>query len=1714
MASQAGSDGIGQLPPLGDRGFSLNATYDHGIAGANINCTCNASSVAPPPVNVTNQTCDYALGSNLRCVQGVVSTCSSAYLRCFLTVPPASLARQPAVNNSFYCFANGTIVEAPSVNATLPPGASQCNTTAVPLALILPLGAGPRFTLGAYTCLGSFPPASNFTVLSVINGTLYDTICNAGPCPPASSNLTRANALTRCGGCNETLVGVVESVILNTRICGPYGCRRIATATCNYTYAHTWNDTQDIGNLPFTTHPTNTWNAFFWGHASSYSTDQLPPFFDTVTLTVTYDPANPPAVLCPNPFLAVQLFRLDNADPTAPEVIALDPTPGTADMVNALLALQQATDQGTINTIARAFNDACLSNTGDFVNLVLNGVSFCNWVQYVNFTLVSQTSTVIVPFPFNETATACPLAPIGCVADFNSTCSCAPDVLAVCGISYVVGSAAAGLEIDNIHEHITYVNLADNRVSQLPYGMKLNRTSEALILNMTTTIIGNGFSSENSLLRRLYLWDGEFVSGVVHDYYYGVLSAATDVTLRAFSFHCDNGCPQPFVLATDFRCTVDASTPIPKLNTTYKTIQAAIDDGCEDINIRAHENFYPENLVINNRVRRISTLDNACILGKQHEIRVTNLVLEGLCLLHPGDLSQPLFRLFNNMDRLDMLALLMDGNGVRGGGIFQVDETQPRINTFTLNQTQIRFWNYVTLFLSNVDNVIIAHNLFNRTTGRTVDTIYRNGFRFHDNALLSMRGISGVSGIKMVRFRANNEDTGCLQPGPFGPCVFYNNIQLVDNTEDDFPDTGFSIVGGHIPASNIFGNQITKAAIGFELRRVRSIPEQSIRKVVRLNPLIRPSNIQSITTSFGNSQVFDWSYDVYFIAPGINYPIVRTSVQCNYPCGPVEFNTPGLTYCTVNPNYQLGLVADYGIRRFSNATQAQFFCYTTRISSDTGLQEVPIFFTGEDAGRNYYEQITMNRTGVTFIGALLDSGELFVPPVCFPRSNIWGTGHLDLQDNFTSVNMSYTMNGATMLTVYNMWSSTNDLQYPIFNVNFTNNTIDGNNELAYSFTRALMFVLGWDTSNTENAQFRRGGAPIPENKLLRNSTGIFRYNNFVRFSSFRDNLIAPDGSMYNASSDEFPFIDPLYLQFINENNPFGIAHIEYNNFSNVDRRVADVRFALNVTFIGNLMVDVGGRAPDNPAVILITSNRNQAFSSQIWFEANNLTQTKPLLFTETNSNIAPGLLTAIVIRGFGANGLICVANNNMTGLPNIYRFSGMTYFQGNNTNFPSPSWGLDYPTILSCIDNVTNPLQFDDKLDPLRRICAQNRLTNGTVHGFIYGDSYQDISAEDIVACDAVNNTCCVPPDPTFCTVTQPFRPTHPWAFRFYFPDLQSAIDGCPFNEIVLVDGNFTLHFDPQLLPNSTFFNTSLFDVITIRANASNTVIFGCNHTMDAGRFRFVGFNFSHVCLDPTLPTWNYNSDHPNATIRLLELVNNWFDGNNATANVVSGVADDRFLLEGNTFNNYLGDRIVDVQGRFCNDSYFVNQNTWNGCKGSCARITQFGGAEFNENLMNDAGGNSATENAVVFIGLCNQTGPVPYSLTVRRNKHNQDVNATTQTIVGGGYTTVYWIDPVQDQYLASVDISSNQGKGIGTCLRQDHRPNESPPLLDPQEKVRKLAISDNNLQCLGTHFDVRLNNEFSSGAPGGNISWDLVVESDKTFYRGFFCNGMCDSQY
>lgn len=1077
-----------------------------------------------------------------------------------------------------------------------------------------------------------------------------------------------------------------------------------------------------------------------------------------------------------------------------------------------------------------------------------------------------------------------------------------------------------------------------------------------------------------------------------------------------------------------------------------------------------------------------------------------------------------MFKLVSSMDSLNLLNLLLDGGGVRGGGVFQTDEDQPFIKVLTMNHTKLQFWNMVTFFVNNVETSIGAHNTFNNTYGRSIDIVYKNAFRWQHNLLNNVRGVSGMDGVSMVRWRAANELTGCSPQvinANIGPCVIREMIQVVDPLEEDYPDIGLSVVGGWIQPKHIVGNVISKASKGFELRRVRSIPSATMAKVVRNNPGIRPSAFR--TTSIAQRRnVWDWTYDEYWNSPIFVYPTVRTSVECNYPCG-LPFVTGDLQYCSVNPNYQAGLTPYFGIREYTNASMALPLCDTTRPSPYRDSLEVPIFFSGSDGGRCVSERITMNRTGASFYGWLVDDDE-YVAPDCFPRSHNYEMGHLQLADNFTMCNMSYEAFGDNMQEAYSLWSNSNDPAYPVYNTNVTNNTINMGNITPYYYTHALSFEPGYDTSTWDVDKVRQGGSQPTEFAALRNSTFIARFNRFDGFAAYHDNIQLADGRVVNVSNGDYPYTDPIYVRFKNEKGPYGFCYIENNTFRNVDRRVCDIRYALEVNYTGNIAIDVGSRAFGNIAGVLIALSRNILIPRIAHVLDNIMTQSKPILSDRSLSTSASGYYASIVIRGGGNNSLICFKRNNISGGAIGVRFSGMTYFQldvNDSIDLLSPAHGFGRPTILSCINVTANPPQYYDTQDPLRRIWFENNDTEGYIHDIVYGDSWEDATETWIYCSDG-----CPPPPPKVCNVslTDPaINPLHPLWGTNLFSDLNLALANC-VNDTIIVERNknnesYVLQINPQLLPNSTMLNASMFRIMTVRAEYPGIQIVGCGHHIDQGRYRFEGFEFVHgSCLDPFAPTWDMSTTLTlNAsTPRLIELAGNVFTGGNTTVLAIGGRVGDKFLLEKNTFQEYRGDVVEWIKGESCNVTFTSLDNTFYNCSGACQKVTELGGLVISGNNYIWSGGNSATENAMQYVALCNLTAPSAYSLIGRDNTYSQDNTTTAYKIVGLGYTTAFWYDPVQTQYLNSYSISGHRGTGLGVCLRQDRRPDTKSNYYDPQLLPREIALLDNNLYCDGDQFDIRLNNQYADGREGGNIAFDFVIQLNPQVYLGFFCNDGC----
>ena len=99
--------------------------------------------------------------------------------------------------------------------------------------------------------------------------------------------------------------------------------------------------------------------------------------------------------------------------------------------------------------------------------------------------------------------------------------------------------------------------------------------------------------------------------------------------------------------------------------------------------------------------------------------------------------------------------------------------------------------------------------------------------------------------------------------------------------------------------------------------------------------------------------------------------------------------------------------------------------------------------------------------------------------------------------------------------------------------------------------------------------------------------------------------------------------------------------------------------------------------------------------------------------------------------------------------------------------------GMNESDLLSCINAISDPPQFPDEQDPLRRIWWNNRNLTGYVYWLAFGDIYQDYFQETIVC----NDGC---PDLLLtCNVSQLYSPLHPYFGRYIFTTSSEAIEHC-----------------------------------------------------------------------------------------------------------------------------------------------------------------------------------------------------------------------------------------------------------------------------------------------------------------------------------------------
>ena len=1301
----------------------------------------------------------------------------------------------------------------------------------------------------------------------------------------------------------------------------------------------------------------------------------------------------------------------------------------------------------------------------------------------------------------------------------NKTLQCPCDELSLIKmlIPYDVSNFTAGLEIDNIPDNASSVVITNNIFQQLPFGAIINRVTHAKIVNTTT--LEPYYFDELAVLREIYRQDNYF-NGTQHDMAYGGRNGNETLGTRRF---CDRLCPMKFTDQSEFVCIVDNSAGQPLPNSTYLTVGDAEDAGCKSVLLVGTENFYTENIVFGGGIEHLYSTSDAVIVGT-HEIRTDKLDFRGVTYFHPGDEAVPLFTRYTSMEYLWFRNCWLDGGGVRGAGILNRAE-ENFIGSLVFNYTHISNWNFITVSVKDILQFHVHYTWIENTIGNSLDVEYVLEFQQTETYLQNVRGGKGLRGVPLFRYKSQNGDSSCtLESGAL--CKFINNIQDVDITAEDHFDICYQFIGGTLPLDLLRGNKCVKARAGMSFRDVSNVRFDTLAPVIINNPMIRPSNFPNsfvlnrialntgrvgvsnngiLNRFFRAVGIADFVLDIYYYSTfsGGYYKAAR-NFQCNFPCIAVLGQEVEQKTCEVNMNYDNDQVDQYGYETFHNFTDVGYYC---RVSTDPNAfsLEISANATGWGGGRLGVDQIEalfpMQLHSIVADKELADP-DLMPHGSCYPRFVVYGTGHQLIAESWYAEDIEWRVRdpvfGAHMFT-------TLAEDFPVYNVTFKRCTFDAMNRTAKSFSRALNLVMGKDFSK-EEAETEEGPRRI-KTKFVKDQSVLLDGCIFRNFNTYQQTVVDEDDptglSLVNVSAVDFPYTDPVYIEFLNVVGCNTEAQVLNTIFQDVDRTALDIRYADITTVYNTSFANCSGRIPNVMSCVSIAGNKFQP-GSMINFTFNNHTQDKEVLFP-TTSQIRTVWAAAYWFKNLPLDGVWYVRNNTANGLPIGMRISGIEKF-----------------TLVQNLDPANLP-RFLDSVDEIRRNCYQgNEGINGTIYDIYYGEPYQDFSGPFDYC-----NECCLPPPPLQCSVSLTnvtHRSHHPYFGTHLFDNIPAARANCQaVTQQIRVDPNTP--FTPYVLTVNDLLPLTHFSCNNSLSNSTNgTVHFigsgpigmgvndysgppaeihGCAHTLDDCRLRMEKFVFKRSsCFVPGAPIWNQTTTLDPPTAIRLELVNNTFDGMGSNFLAIGGVMDNETLIKNNRFINHNGIEIVEIQGRNCSTNFTIEGNYWREAIGTALNVSIFGGIRVLKNKCELCGCRTTDRNAVFRIAICMPNGTTNHKLIIHDNEVTQDANVypiITTPVLEGGYCSAYWIDPVPDD-LMHVEIWRNGGSGFPACLRLNNMPDDS-PLTDPKKKLRRIANNDGNVICEATSRYWIVN---------AHPTFDTTIDSNPDRWRGKFCTDGC----
>lgn len=1335
-------------------------------------------------------------------------------------------------------------------------------------------------------------------------------------------------------------------------------------------------------------------------------------------------------------------------------------------------------------------------------------------------------------------------------------CPCDEDSLLRGLVPYQVGNYTAGFDVDFIPGTVRNLQLTNNRANQLPYGWWVDRVTNDLIISRSQN--DPYFFDAQSTIREIARQGNSLINGTRHQFAYG----SREVELS--QIYCDNLCPLQYPtiesMASLNPCIVDNSAGDATGNAgggggggvnvtvnghtisyrVYFAVQDAIDAGCTALILEATENFYAEDLTIKSQVRQIYSFDNpgAIVLGT-HMLETDTIEMRGVQFRHSGDKSVPLFSKKQTMKNVTILNCRLDGNGVRGGGIFSRQDTHG-FDYLCINSSVVINWVYLGMEVYQVMEFDMHYNYMERIHGRAFDVEFERRIGISSNYFNDVRGIKGQKGVNVFAFRVRKDvKTACL-PSSGAPCYLFNNMQNVDITSEDYQDTFFLLQRGYWNPPYIFGNKVIKANTGFRFRDVPYINTTSLVGLVLQNSMNRPSNfpqsavlnrialntaLQGVSNKVAKKitkltrGIRDYRLDVYYQSSLGSYQKVLSNFGCNYPCAELfGVNATRQLSCEVNQNYENMHSTMYGFQSFRNYSDAHYFCRATDQTNQIGII-IPINGTGWGGGRIINDNITslfpVHMQGIVLPWELDDEWEQ-PRPEAYPRSVVYGTGHTIIGDPFIAERLEYRL--AFRQYRVNMWSTQPD-EFAITNITFRQVTFDGRNLEPYSATTLLALFSGIDPDRAlseADPEDEKGGVDIKPQKCVPQSVVVdgCLFRNTYEYLPQR---MIPDRdpvNPINISSTAAPYTDMLLVKFLQTKGcTKTVVNITNNVFRGNDRRPLDVSGALVSEITNNSFIDCGGRSLDNTAVVLVSGNPFEAHGF-LNFSFNVQNQTREVLFPYT-SQARQAMLAAYTIKGYADDAMLCIHNNTFANMTIGMRYYALTL--GNATN-PGP--------LVSCVDPTNKPKYYDTP-DELRRLFYEGNNGTSIVCDQVYGAPYQDF--ERIFICC---NSSCIPPDPVECSVSMTnisYVPSHPWWNRYFFNDPVLALEKCNASSYrIRLDPNTPLQsyntvIDPIYPFNSTVYNSTLFVVPTLicqgplgttaPTTGPHAVITGCGHRLRRGRLAIQGCIFNSTCVASSQATWMQIPDPPlpGDPALLLELYGNTFQGNGAVAQAFDGLANDSLRIESNTFVNYTGLDVTRVHGlpsngTFCDSDkqVYVNRNTWLDPPGTALSIFDVGGYEADWNNFKSCGCTNTTRNACAYFTICrNVSRNTTQFIHSRENRISGPSTHLAQPSAAGEFCTGLYYDFVPDQTI-TVDIAGNRGTYPGTCFRLVDLPNAF-PIQDPKQRLRYYAQNKRNQFCkrgpAPSGYDIE------QAAP--NFT-DTLIRNNENRYPGRFCNDGC----